>query len=30
MPTIFNQGNVSRLGYVDINLINPLAPMPRL
>ena len=28
MPAIFSQGNVPRLGYVDINLVNPEAPMP--
>ncbi len=30
MPAIFSQGNVPRLGYVDINLVNPLRPMPGL
>ncbi len=30
MPPVFNQGNVPRVGYVDVNLINPMAPMPGL
>jgi hypothetical protein len=28
MPSIFSHGNVPRLGYVDVNLVNPQAPMP--
>jgi hypothetical protein len=30
MPPVFKQGIVPRLGYVDINLVNPMAPMPGL